>query len=46
MIEGAKGVTEKGNTRGLAREPISTAKTPSSRYLTDKGVSRGVATEG
>jgi len=49
MIEGAKGVTEKGNTHGLAREqprkPISTAKTPSSRYLTDEGVTRGVATE-
>jgi len=33
------------NSREHAREPIDTAKTPFSRYLTDEGVTRGVATE-
>jgi hypothetical protein len=33
------------NSREHAREPIDTAKAPFSRYLSDEGVTRGVATE-
>jgi hypothetical protein len=33
------------NAREQAREPIDTAKAPFSRYLSDEGVTRGVATE-
>ena len=33
------------NAREHAREPIDTAKAPFSPYLSDEGVTRGVATE-
>ena len=36
--------THASKTRG-AREPIDTAKAPFSPYLSDEGVTRGVATE-